>query len=483
MSNHISKILASYKGDRGYMDLVLALTLFVIPSLVLLGALAFLATRNQTNKAKLPPSPPRLPIIGNLLELGDKPHKSLAKLAKIYGPLMSLRIGQVTTVVISSASLAKEVLQNHDLIFSNRSVPQAANILDHTEFCLGFLPVGPLWRKLRRACNSHIFTPRKLDANQELRRKKVQELLAHVQEHCLVGKAVDIGQAAFRTTFNALSNTIFSVDLIDSSSGTSYRTFIRGVMDELGKPNLSDYFPVLRYFDIQGLRSRTENHAAKLFGILERIVDERLQSRRMEGYVLKNDMLETLLSLSEEDSDMMDNNLIKHLLLDLFLAGSDTTTSTIEWAMTELLRNPRILRKAREELKQTIGSGNSVQESDIAGLPYLQAIIKETLRLHPPAPFLLPREAREEVELCGFTIPEGAQVLVNAWAIGREQSIWDDPDSFVPERFVGSNKDVKGQNFELIPFGAGRRICPGLPLANRILPLMLGSLLHSFGWK
>ncbi|KAJ4827262.1 hypothetical protein Tsubulata_028105, partial [Turnera subulata] len=283
------------------------------------------ATRNQSNRAKLPPGPPRLPIIGNLLDLGDKPHKSLAKLAKSHGPLMSLKLGQVTTVVISSAALAKEILQKHDSIFSNRTVPHAANVLDHTEFAVGFLPVGPLWRYLRKVCNSYIFTTQKLDANQELRRKKVQELLADVQQHCLLGKAVDIGQAAFRTTFNALSNTILSLDLIDSSSGTSFKDVVRGIMDETGKPNLSDYFPILRYFDFQGMRSRAEIHAAKLFDLFDRIVDERLQSRRMEGYVPKNDMLETLLSIREENSDMMDNNLIKHLFLVTTVVISSAT--------------------------------------------------------------------------------------------------------------------------------------------------------------
>ncbi|KAJ4843501.1 hypothetical protein Tsubulata_020491 [Turnera subulata] len=274
----------------------------------------FLTARNQPNKGKLPPGPGRLPVIGNLLDLGDKPHRSLAKLAKIHGPLMSLKIGQVTTVVISSASLAKEILQKHDSNFSNRTIPDAAQVIDHPEFSISLLPVGPLWRNFRKVCNSYIFTPQKLDANQELRRKKVQELLADLQEYCLVGKAVDVGQAAFKTTINSLSNTIFSLDLTDSSSGTSHKEVVRGILEELGKPNLSDYFPILRYFDIQGMRSRTEIHAVKLFDLFDRIINKRLQSRKMESYVPKNDMLETLLSISEENSDMMDNNSIKHLI-------------------------------------------------------------------------------------------------------------------------------------------------------------------------
>ncbi|KAJ4824624.1 hypothetical protein Tsubulata_029172 [Turnera subulata] len=462
------------------MDFVLAIPLSVVLGLVLFQALRFLTTRN----AKLPPGPARLPVIGNLLDLGHKPHKSMARLAKIHGPLMSIKIGQVTTIVISSATLAKEVLQKYDSVLSDRQVPDAIRVLDHHEFGIGFLPVGPLWRNLKKICNSHIFTTQKLDANQELRCKKVQELLADVQEHRVAGKAVYISQAVFKAIFNAMSNTFFSLDLIDSSSGTSHKEVMRGMMDEIGKPNLANFFPILRYFDLQGIRRRMESHVAKLFDLFDRIINERLQSRKMEGHVPKNDMLETLLSIREENnSDMMDNKGIKHLFMELIIAGTDTTTSTIEWAMAELLRNPWTLRKAREELDQTVGRGNMVQESDIARLPYLQAIIKESLRLHPSAPLLLPREAREEVELCGFTIPKGAQILVNAWAIGRDPSIWDDPESFVPERFLGSNIGVNGQNFEFIPFGSGRRVCLGLPLATRMLHLMLGSLINSFDWR
>ncbi|KAL7212811.1 hypothetical protein ACSBR2_015489 [Camellia fascicularis] len=168
---------------------------------------------------------------------------------------------------------------------------------------------------------------------------------------------------------------------------------------------------------------------------------------------------------------------------DLFAAGTDTTSTTLEWAMTEILHNPKILSKARAELEQTIGKGKQVEESDITRLPYLQAIIKETFRLHPPAPLLLPHKVETDVEVCGFTVPKGAQVLVNAWAIGRDPSIWENPNLFMPERFLGSQVDVRGKDFELIPFGAGRRICPGLPLATRMVHLMLGSLINSFDWK
>lgn len=165
------------------------------------------------------------------------------------------------------------------------------------------------------------------------------------------------------------------------------------------------------------------------------------------------------------------------------MAGTDTTAYGLERAMSELLHNPEAMSKAKKELEQTIGLGNPVEESDIARLPYLQAVIKESLRLHPPAPLLLPRKAKTDVEISGYTIPQGAQVLINEWAICRNESIWDDANSFSPERFLGSEIDIKGRHFKLTPFGSGRRICPGSPLAIRMLHLMLGSLINSFDWR
>ncbi|CAI0476666.1 unnamed protein product [Linum tenue] len=321
---------------------------------LLLTIFHFLARKASKTPSKLPPGPAQLPIIGNLHNLGDQPHKSLADLAKIHGPLMSLKLGQVTTIVASSPAVAKEILQKHDQVLCNRQVLLAIQARDHHQFGMPWLPVESRWRNLRKVCNSYIFTTQKLDSNQELRRRKIEELMVFV-------------------------------------------------------------VPV--------------------------------------AYQV------------------------------LFVAGTDTTSSTLEWAMAELLRNPYVLVKAKEELEQIIGKGNPLQESDIHKLPYLQSIIKETFRLHPPVPLLLPRKAGAEVAICGFAVPKGAQILVNAWAIGRDPSTWDAPNSFVPERFMESSVDVKGNNFELIPFGGGRRICPGLPLALRMLHMMLGSLVHWFDWK
>ncbi|OMO80946.1 Cytochrome P450 [Corchorus olitorius] len=420
---------------------LLCLVLF----LVLVQALYSITRRSK----KLPPGPPTIPIFGNLFQLGDRPHKSLAKLSKTHGDIMTLKLGQKTTIVVSSAAMAKEILQKHDASFSNRTIPDAIRALQHHQAGMPWMPVSTTWRHLRKICNLQIFTSQKLDANQSLRRTKVEQLVADVQRSCRVGEAVNIGQAAFKTTLSLISNTIFSFDLADSSdTAQEFREIIRATMEDLGKPNFGDYFPIIQSLDLQGIRRRMTIHFGKLMNLFDRVIDERLELRKMKDY-------------------------------DLFAGATETATSTFEWAMTELLRNPKALQEARKELNE----GKLMEESDVARLPYLQAIVKETLRMHPPVPLLVPRKAGADIEIENFIVPKGAQVFVNAWAISRDPNFWEEPEEFLPERFMKSEMDVKGRDFGLIPFGGGRRICPGLPFAMRMLHLMLGRLIQTFDWK
>ncbi|XP_059637609.1 cytochrome P450 76T24-like [Cornus florida] len=255
-------------------------------------------------------------------------------------------------------------------------------------------------------------------------------------------------------------------------------------MEFSGKPNIADYFPLLKLIDPQRVRRQLKFYFEKLLEIFEEIINQRLQSR-VASSVLGNDVLETLLNLTEDKDTGLSVSEVKRLILDLFLAGTDTTTATLEWAMAELIKKPEAMAKARNELEEVIGRDGHrlVQESDIPTLPYLQAVVKETFRLHPVGPLLVPHKAEADVEICGFTVPKNAQVLINVWAMGRDPNIWSNPSLFLPERFLEHKTDFKGQDFELIPFGGGRRVCPGMPLASRMLHLMLASLLQSFDWK
>ncbi|KAL6986842.1 hypothetical protein U1Q18_042271 [Sarracenia purpurea var. burkii] len=466
----------------------LSLILYLLLTFILLRALLSLLRAPKT--PKLPPGPSPLPVLGNLLKLGTKPHRSLTDLAKIHGPIMTLKLGHIRTVVISSAAVAREALQKQDLAFSNRSVPNALHAHNQYQYSVVWLPVANRWRSLRKALNSNIFAGSRLDAKQHVRNQKVQELVDYVRKSSVNGGgggvAVDIGRAAFRTSLNLLSNTIFSVDLANPNedSAKEFRDLVWSIMVEAGKPNLVDYFPELAKIDPQSIRRRMTEHFGKVLQLFGKLIDDRLELRRLRKTMGNNDVIDILLNISDENPDEMDRIHIERLCLDLFVAGTDTTSSTLEWAMAELLHNPEKLKKAKVELAQVIGKGKTIDESDIARLPYLRSIVKETLRIHPPVPFLIPRKVDVvDVEVCGFAVPKGTQVLVNVWAIGRDPSLWPNPTSFLPERFLDSEVDFRGRDFELIPFGAGRRICPGLPLAIRTVPVMLGSLVNSFDWK
>ncbi|KAK6935284.1 Cytochrome P450 [Dillenia turbinata] len=314
-----------------------------------------LSVSKSSKSKRLPPGPIPYPIVGNLLELGNKPHKSLAQLAKVHGPVMSLKLGQITTVVISSAPMAREILQIQDLCFSSRTIPESIKAHNHDQFSVAWLPSTTQWRNLRKISNTHIFTTQKLDANQHLRRKKIEELLAHVQKCCEAGHAVDIGKAAFMTTLNLLSNTVFSVDLVNPNSDAAqeFKSIFWGIMEEAGKPNLADFFPVLKKIDPQGIRRKMSYHFGKMFQIFDKFIDERLESRKTSGSVANVDVLDILLNLNQESQEI-DMTHIKHLLLDLLVAGTDTSSNTLEWAMAEILCSPETLSRVQAELNQII---------------------------------------------------------------------------------------------------------------------------------
>ncbi|KAL1331434.1 geraniol 8-hydroxylase isoform X1 [Arachis ipaensis] len=466
-----------------YVSMLLLLSFVLVTIHVLISNLA------QKKSLKLPPGPNPFPIIGNILDFGNQPHQALAKLSQTYGPIMTMKLGNITTIVISSPQLAKEVLHKRDQIFSNRTIPDSATAHDHHKFSIVWLPPTTQWRSLRKFCATKVFSTQNLDSAEvlALRRKKVRELLDFVKEKSEKGETLDIGDVCFTTVLNSISNTFFSMDLAHYTSQKSqeFKDVIWGVMEEVGRPNVVDFFPMFRLLDPQGARTRQKVYFGKLLNFFDGLVEERLQSRslRMESKDCK-DVLDSVVDLILEGNSEVTRSHVLHLFLDLFVAGIDTTSSTIEWAMTELVHNSKKLVKVREELEQVLGKGEQqLEESHISKLPFLRAIVKETLRLHPPAPFLVPHRPEDDVELCGYMVPKNAQILTNVWAMGRDSSVWTNPNEFMPERFLESEIDFKGQNFELIPFGAGRRICPGLPLGFRSIHFVLASLLFEYDWK
>ncbi|KAI3681660.1 hypothetical protein L6452_36462 [Arctium lappa] len=313
--------------------------------------------------SRLPPGPFPFPIIGNLLDLGHKPHCSLATLSKRYGPLMSLKLGSRTTIVVSSPDIAKEFFHTYDRLFSSRSVPETARVIDHHKFSVVWLPAEDHWRRLRRITKEYLFSAQCLDASEGLREKKIRELVHHIDGCCTSGKVVNVGAVAFTTTLNILSNFIFSMDFAqyDSVSSQEFKDTVWALMEVSGKPNLVDFFPILKRLDPQGLVQRVTIYGKKLLTNFDKIIDQRLQRRPSSsshvGVSLANDVLDSLLNLNLKDESVFSQNDMRHLFLALFIAGTDTISSTLEWAMTELIRNPEKMEIARNTRPQDIDMG------------------------------------------------------------------------------------------------------------------------------
>uniref|UniRef100_A0A2N9HUN5 Uncharacterized protein n=1 Tax=Fagus sylvatica TaxID=28930 RepID=A0A2N9HUN5_FAGSY len=290
------------------------------------------------------------------------------------------------------------------------------------------------------------------------------------------GELVNLADLVYVTVTNMLSNALFSIDFLDFEGqgiGKGLRKLITQEAELGVTVNLSDLYPILGGLDFQGIQKKRKEILGKFITIWENIIKER---RKQDSAILvQRDFLDALIK------DGYTNDQINQLIVELLIAGTDTGSMATEWAMADLMKNQDAMHKLRDELEREIGT-DIVKESHLAHLPYLQACIKETLRLHPPGPLLLPHRALQTCQVMGYTIPKDSQVLVNMWAIGRDSTIWNDPLSFKPERFLDSSLDFKGNHFDYIPFGAGRRICPGQPLATRQVPFIVASLVHSFDW-
>ncbi|WOH13205.1 hypothetical protein DCAR_0832714 [Daucus carota subsp. sativus] len=466
-------------------------------ALICLISLVWSLRKNSYRRSKLPPGPKGWPLFGNLFDLGSLPHRSLEALKQDYGPVVWLDLGSVKTMVLLSAAPVEELFKSHDLSFINRITNDAMRSHDYYQSSIAFGPYSVYWRTLRRICTSELFANKRLNETMMNRQKSVDEMLLWIQKEAERGTSgIIVRHYVFPALFNMIGNVTLSQDLVDPQSKTSsdFGIALDGFHQCLGRPNISDLLPWLRRFDLQGIRRKMDQDLGKCLEIISVFVKERVKQRQLQESSQQRqlqessqqDFLDVLLDYRGSGNDepaKLSEFQVTIFLMEMFIAGTDTTSSTTEWALSELLQNPEQMKRVKAEISSVVGANKQLKESDTDKLHYLQAIVDETLRLHPPAPILLPRKAVRETNFMGYTIPKDTQVLINNWAIGRDKDLWEDPLSFKPERFLDSKINYKGQNYEFLPFGAGRRICPGLPLAHRMVPLVLGSLLHHFEWE
>ncbi|KAB2615518.1 cytochrome P450 71D9-like [Pyrus ussuriensis x Pyrus communis] len=416
--------------------------------------------RGNTNNypSNLPLGPWKLPFIGNLHQLiGCLPHYGLRDLAEKYGPLLHLRLGEVSTIIVSSAEFAKEVMKTHDVIFASRPQILATRILSYGSTNITFAPYGDYWRQLRKICTLELLSTERVQSYQLVREEDITS------------------RAAF------------------GKKTRDHEKFIY-VAEEAGKVAggfaLADLYPSVSLLHlVSGIRPKLERGHKQADRIMENIINEHQKdletTKNVEGESVE-DLVHVLLKFHEHGGALefsLTTNNIKAVIFDVFSAGSETSATTVDWAISEMMKNPRVRKKAQREVREVFNRKGKADETSIREMKYLNAVIKETLRLHPSVPLLLPREWGEKCDIGGYGIPVKSKVIVNAWAIGRDPKYWTEPERFKPERFLDSSIDYKGTNFEYIPFGAGRRICPGIlyGLANVELPLAL--LLYHFDWK
>ncbi|XP_009787639.1 cytochrome P450 98A2-like [Nicotiana tabacum] len=438
--------------------------------------------------AKLPPGPWPWPVIGNLFDITPVRFRCFAEWAHVYGPIFSFYLGSQLNVVVNNAELAKEVLKDNDQNLANRFRTKPLENVSKNGMDLIWADYGPHYVKVRKLCNLELFTPKRLEALSPIREDEVTAMVENIFKDCTkpcnVSKTLMLRNYLGSVAFNNITRLTFGKRFMNSEGkideqGEELKAIVSNGLKIGGKPNLGEFVPWLRWV-FKDDNEALEAQDRRLEKFTRIIMEEHTIARKKTGET-KHHFVDALLTLQKQ-YDLIDDTVIG-LLWDMITAGMDTVAITVEWAMAELVKNPRVQQKVQEELDRVIGSNRIVNESDISKLSYLQYVVKESLRLHPPTPLMLPHMASNNVKVGGYNIPKGSIVHVNVWSLGRDPKIWKDPLQFWPERFIIEDVDMKGHDYRFLPFGAGRRICPGMNLAINLVTSMLAHLLHQFTWS
>jgi len=458
-----------------------------------------LATSGKKKALNLPPGPRGWPVIGSLAALAGAlpPHRALAALAARHGPLMHLCLGSYHTVVASSAETARLVLKTHDLAFADRPPTATGEITSYGYRGIVHTPYGSYWRMARKLCATELFSARRVDSFERVRAQEMRAL-ARGLFRC-AGRAVAVREhVAGATLRNILRMAVGEkwADCYGSAEGEAFRRTLDEAFAVTGAvSNVGEWIPWLGWLDLQGCIRRMKRLSEMYDRFYEQILDEHEERRRRAGAgeFVASDLVDVLLQLaekgrSESSEAKLTRDGVKAFIQDIIAAGTESSAVTMVWAMSELLRHPEAMAAATGELDRVVGRGRWVTERDLPDLPYIDAVVKETLRLHPVGPLLVPHHSREDTVVAGYDVPAGVRVLVNAWAIARDPASWpDEPGAFRPERFLGgggsAGVDVRGAHFELLPFGAGRRICPAYDLAMKLVVAGVASMVQGFAWR
>ncbi|KAK7283329.1 hypothetical protein RIF29_12771 [Crotalaria pallida] len=420
-------------------------------------------------------------------------------LADKYGPIFTIKLGSRRAVVLSNWKVAKECFTTNDLAASSRPRLVAVQQMCYDQAMFAFAPHGPYWREMRKIATLELLSNRRIDLLSHVRVFEVEASIKELFKLWNDKKSDSSGQIKVEMmqwfgelTLNVVLRIIAGrrycgADVPEANQEEAQRCLkaMRGFFHLMGLFVVGDSIPWLRWLDIGGHEKAMKETARELDIMLGEWLEEHRHKRASGEVTMDQDFTDVMLSVLDGTQDFAGydtDTIIKATTSILISAGIDTSTATLTWAMCLLLNNPSAMREAQKELDIQVGKERTVKESDICNLVYIQAIVKETLRLNPAAPLSGPREFRDDCIIDGYHIQKGTRLITNLWKIQTDPSIWSDPLDFKPERFLITHKDVdvRGNNFELMPFGSGRRACPGISFALPTIHLALASLLQSF---
>ncbi|WMV48391.1 hypothetical protein MTR67_041792 [Solanum verrucosum] len=456
-------------------------------ALVIIIILTFLIPKAKRNgKCILPPGPLGLPFIGNLHQYDSlTPHLYFWKLSRKYGKILSLKLGSSTMVVVSSANLAKEVMKTQDLAFCSRPSLLGQQKLSYNGQDIAMSPYNDYWKEIRKICVAHLFSLKKVQYFSPIREDEVSRMIKKISQQGATSQITNLSNIVISLSTTIICRIAFGVRYDEETpEGRKFDELLKVTEEMLAGFFVSDYFPLLGWIDkLSGKINKLEKNFKDLDEFYEGLIEQHLNPNMPKS--MEGDIIDLLLQLKKEKLTPIDLTLenIKAIIMNMLVGGTDTSAAAVVWAMTALISKPNAMKKVQAEIREMVGKKSVVNEEDIQNLPYFKAVIKETFRLFPPGPLLIARETMQNSILEGYEIKPKTIVHVNVWAIARDPEIWENPEEFIPERFLNSDIDIKGQNFELIPFGAGRRGCPAMALGVATVELVLSNLLYAFDWE
>ncbi|KAK9757225.1 hypothetical protein RND81_01G149700 [Saponaria officinalis] len=383
--------------------------------------------------------------------------------------------------------MAKLIMKTHDSICSNRPKSRVFDKLIYDSRDVASAPYGEYWRQMKSVFVLHLSSVKMVNSFRVIREEEVSYLVKKIKQNVL--SEINLSELFMRLTNDVVCRAAFGRKYSGNNRNSmDFINVLHEFVELLGTFDVSDFIPWMSWVNrVSGFNRKMDNVAEKFDMILEEIVSEHIKNigNYKEGENLTKDFVDVLLEVQRESSSgfHIGRDSIKALILDAFAAGTDTTYTVLEWTMTELLRHPRVMKQLQEEIRGITKHQDDISEDDLHKMYYLKAVIKETLRLHPPVPLLLPHESIKQFEINGYQIAPKTQIIINASAIQRDPEIWDEPKEFKPERFFNCSIDYKGHDFELIPFGGGRRVCPGILFAMVINELVVAKLVNEFNWS